>query len=72
MKLNKNLKKDRKKKKVVLKIPFEIDIKKTTQKQNHTKLSENWIVKKRIKKLIIVKNKNAINKDKDFLNLIDL
>ena len=57
---------------MVLKVPFEIDTKKTIRKRSRTKLLEDWIGKKRIKKQIVVKDEDIIDKDKDFPSFINL
>ncbi len=62
----------KKKRKMVLKVPFEMNIKKTTRKRSYIKLLEDWIDKERIKKQIVVRNKDIIDKNEDFPNLIDL
>ncbi len=62
----------KKKRKMVLKVPFEMNIKKTTRKRSYIKLLEDWIDKERIKKQIVVRNEDIIDKNEDFPNLIDL
>jgi len=57
---------------VVLKILFEINIKRTIRKRNRIELLEDWIDKKRMKKQIVVKDENIINENEDFPNPIDL
>ncbi len=62
----------KKKKKVVLKISFEMDTKKTTQKRNRIELLEDWIDGKQIEKQIVVKNEDITDEDEDFPSSIDL
>ncbi len=62
----------KKKRKEVLKILFEINIKRTIRKRNRIELLEDWIDKKRMKKQIVVKDENIINENEDFPNPIDL
>jgi len=57
---------------VALKIPFEMDIKKTTRKRNCIELSEDWIDRKQMKKQIVVKDKDTTDENEDFPSLIDL
>ena len=62
----------KKKGKVVLKVLFEIDIKKIIRKRNCIELLKDWIGKERMEKQIVVKDENTINKNENLSNLIDL
>jgi len=57
---------------VVLKILFEMNIKKTIWKRNRIELLKDWIDKERIKKQIVVKDEDITDKNKDFLSFVDL
>ena len=57
---------------MVLKILFEMNIKKTIWKRNRIELLKDWIDKKRIKKQIVVKDEDITDKNKDFLSFVDL
>ncbi len=62
----------KKKEKMALKVPFEIDIKKTTRKRNRIELSEDWIGKKQIEKQIIVRDGDITDKKEGFPSFINL
>ena len=62
----------KKKGKVVLKVLFEIDIKKIIRKRNCIELLKDWIGKERMEKQIVVKDEDITDKDEDFLSFIDL
>ena len=62
----------KKKGKVALKVPFEMDTRKTTRKRSRTELSEDWIDGERVEKQIVVRDEDVTDEDEDLLSPTDL